>query len=145
MIKIFNTAIAIIVVIGSISCRRQIIEAPLVATTMYGVITPIGSMNAARAAHTATLLPNGKVLITGGGLAGNPGAELYDPATGKFAPAGNMTAARTAHTMTMLQDGRVLIAGGHSGRRSTIVIHASAEIYDPTTGTFQSYCQAAKC
>jgi hypothetical protein len=98
--------------------------------------TPTGPMATPREGGGAILLRNGKVLVTGGGLAGNPGAELYDPATGRFAPAGNMTTARTAHTMTMLQDGRILIAGGHSGRRSTIVIHNSAEIYDPATGTF---------
>ncbi len=93
------------------------------------------------AAH-ATLLDNGKVLITGGFGQGDNGytdsAELYDPATGAFSPTGGMTVARESHTITKLQDGRVLITGGHRGRHSAIVIYDSAEIYDPAAGVFTS-------
>jgi large repetitive protein len=100
--------------------------------------TPTGNMAAARHGHTATLLPNGKVLIAGGHFAVNAdglppltGAELYDPSTGTFTATGAMTTGRAWHTATLLNNGRVLIAGG--GLNSPL---SSAELYDPSTGTF---------
>ena len=93
--------------------------------------------------HTATLLLTGKVLITGGnenGSGPSATAELYDPATGMFAQTGNMAVGRTQHTASLLADGRVLVVGGStdvgSGTATTTVTLASAEIYDPGTGTF---------
>ena len=88
-------------------------------------------MTSARAVHTATLLPNGQVLIAGGDdtTAGEEFAspELYDRTTGRFSPAGSMTTARSFHTATLLSDGRVLIAGGDDGE----VTLASAELSQP--------------
>ena len=72
----------------------------------------IGSMVEARAAHTATLLGNGQVLIAGEGSKTLTGAELYDPVAGIFATTGLMTAARVWHTATLLTSGKVLVAGG---------------------------------
>ena len=92
-----------------------------------GTFTATSNMTAARAGHTATLLPNGKVLIAGG--TGLPSAELYDPVTGLFTPTGNMTTPRLGHTASLLPDGRVLIIGG-------TLTGASAEIYDPATSVF---------
>jgi WD40 repeat protein len=111
-----------------------------------GTFSLTGPMAAARKFHTATLLSDGHVLIVGGCLAGGPNgcnetasAELYDPATGTFRPTGSMTNARLeGHTATLLSDGRVLIAGGSgtsSGRPSLAL--ASAELYDPKSGTFR--------
>jgi hypothetical protein len=63
-------------------------------------------------------------------------AELYDPATGTFVDAGNMTTARARHTATLLNNGKVLIAGGYDGGPGGCCSFASAELYDPSTGTF---------
>ena len=91
-----------------------------------GTFTPTGNMTAARSNHTATLLPDGRVLIAGGvavdyvyGVSDASdwaNAELYDPSTGTFAATANMTTPRSDHIATLLPDGRVLIVGGvHAG------------------------------
>ncbi len=72
-------------------------------------------MEVERAAHTATLLADGRVLVTGGirsGEAALASAELYDPQTRTFSPTGQMTGVRSGHTATLLKNGLVLIAGG---------------------------------
>ena len=72
-------------------------------------------MAAARHGHTATLLPNGRVLVAGGYNSTNDflsSAELFDPATGRWTATGEMTIARYNHTATMLPNGKVLVAGG---------------------------------
>jgi hypothetical protein len=99
-----------------------------------GAFKPIGNMTAPRAGHTATLLPNGKVLISGGRRDGLTNAELFDPAAATFTSTGEMVTARRLHTATLLTDGRVLIAGGFLNNSNSPL--ASAELYDPTTGTF---------
>ncbi|HVG60181.1 MAG TPA: kelch repeat-containing protein [Hyalangium sp.] len=101
-----------------------------------GTWSPTGSMASARRDHTATLLSNGKVLVTGGGHASGTSqatAELYDPATGTWSPAGNMLTARTSHSATLLLDGKVLVAGGGSPDQAS---SASVELFDPATGTW---------
>jgi hypothetical protein len=105
-----------------------------------GRFSSIGPPCIARELHTATLLMNGKVLITGGNefngyptwLPATQTAELYDPASRSFAITGPMQAARTEHTATLLADGRVLIAGSST----SVEALASTEIYDPTAGSF---------
>src|SRR5262249_45288173 len=77
-----------------------------------GAFTPIGNMMAPRGGHTATLLPNGKVLIIGGRSDGSGRAELFDPVSRSFSTTGEMITPRRNHTATLLADGRVLIAGG---------------------------------
>jgi hypothetical protein len=105
-----------------------------------GTFTTTGSMTTARSFHTATLLDNGMVLIAGGGnnTALLASAELYNPVTGTFTTTGSMTAARHEHTATLLHNGMVLIAGGGGLSGGSNFILASAELYDPATGTFTS-------
>jgi hypothetical protein len=89
-------------------------------------------MSVARVGHTATLLPNGLVLVAGGGSAS---AEVYDPDTGDWNATGIMSSARSYHTATLLPDGRVLVAGGTGDSGQSL---ASAEIYNPNTSTWSA-------
>jgi hypothetical protein len=86
---------------------------------------------------TATRLLDGRVLITGGTFA-LTSAEVYDPVTGIFSLAGNLNNPRFAHTATLLPDGRVLIVGGGINGPTGVVSTPSAEIYDPTTNSFNN-------
>jgi YVTN family beta-propeller protein len=103
-----------------------------------GLSTSTGNMATARDLSTATVLPNGKVLIVGGydsTTATLASAELYDPNTGTFAVTGSMSVPRQEHTATLLPNGKVLITGGAQWHPPA-VFYASAEIYDPATGQF---------
>jgi len=86
-------------------------------------------METARSLHTATLLPGGKVLVTGG-LDLNqkvlPASELFDPTSGDFAPTADMTVVRDAHAATSLSDGSVLVTGGQDPNGDAL---ATAEVY----------------
>jgi N-acetylneuraminic acid mutarotase len=94
-----------------------------------------GSLATARYGHTATSLPNGKVLVVGGYVEGQGDlatAELYDPASGTWTSTGSLATARDGHTATLLLNGKVLVAGGESGFHNA----TTAELYDPTSGTW---------
>jgi Putative Ig domain/Galactose oxidase, central domain len=94
--------------------------------------TATGSMVTPRWRHTATLLANGKVLVTGGMTTKSQAlasAETYDPATGIFTVTGNMAVARWGHAATLLNSGKVLVTSGDQ---------PAAELYDPATGTFST-------
>ena len=110
-----------------------------------------GKMKVVRQGHSATVLPNGKVLIVGGdtnftniyaGTATST-SEIYDPATGTFTLSGNTVSNHSYHTATLLPNGKVLIAGGESmynyhSQGSQNDSTDKSEIFDPVTGTFSA-------
>jgi N-acetylneuraminic acid mutarotase len=130
-----------VLVAGGIGNQSPITEMPLASSEIYdpvaGTWTATGSLNAARSGQTATLLPNGKVLVAGGndfanGVGGGStlaSAEIYDPATRSWTPTANLATARSGHTATLLPDGTVLVVGGS--------VSTSTEIYEPGTGTWK--------
>jgi hypothetical protein len=79
------------------------------------------------------LLADGRVLIAGGPDAS---VDLYDPKSGAFSPTNSMTTARFGQTATTLSDGLILLAGGAQGACCEPTTIASAELYDPKSGTF---------
>jgi N-acetylneuraminic acid mutarotase len=95
------------------------------------------SMKALRSLATATLLPSGKVLVTGGhnnSAPVNSSAELYNPATNSWSSAGSMAKPRYHHRATLLPSGKVLITGGVNHSE----VLSSAELYDPETNSWSS-------
>ncbi len=90
-----------------------------------------------RQGHSATVLPDGRILIAGGwpreGTAPLSSAEVYEPETGRFEPTGSLSMGRGGATAIPLADGRVLVAGGQiAGGEST----ATAEVFDPRRNAF---------
>jgi len=129
-----------VLVAGGTGARPETFPYPGIASTeLYdpgtGTWTVTGNLNAGRLLHTATLLPNGRVLVAGGwpdhthnGIMAS--AELYDPATGTWTRTGSMNVGRAAHTATLLFNGKVLVVGASRGFPN------SAELYDPATGNW---------
>ena len=112
--------------------------------------TPVAALSIARVNHTATVLPDGAVLVVGGSTGGGVGpglgtnavaqAERYAPLTNGWSPAGALVTARSLHTATLLQDGRVLVVGG---RTNPGAITATAEVWDAATNTWSPAGQMA--
>ena len=121
-------------IITSIAGRlfRIYLDAGIVSGT--GQWQNTGFLNIKRFSHTATLLTNGNVLVSGGG---NPNAiancELYDPVTGTWSNTGSLNTARFYHAATLLTNGKVLVEGGYDVNGNPL---KSAELYDPVTGTW---------
>jgi hypothetical protein len=122
---------------------------PLKTTELFdpssGMFTPADMMIGGRAAHTATLLADGRVLVAGGVPDDDPSAslaaaELYDPITGRFTPTASLVTGRYEHAAVALGDGRVLVAGGSNDHGNPL----TAEIYDPTTGVFTVAASASE-
>ena len=116
--------------------------AALVVTTG----TTQANLNTSRYQHSATILNNGQILVAGGINCPTSGsctylssAELYNPATSAFVSTGGAMATARSAPAVQLNSGKVLVAGGYtcdgSGNCSSL---NSAEIYDPTAGTFSS-------
>ena len=122
-------------------CCGFLLAGLLANTAVNGVAASFaltGSLATARYGHTATLLLNGEVLVTGGlDASGNllSSAELYNPNTGKWTVTGSMSEARSAFSATLLSSGEVLVVGGLASAAS---VSSSAELYNPSTGQWTS-------
>src|SRR5213075_2238079 len=107
-----------------------------------GVWTATGHLGEARDSHTATMLPDGTVLVAGGiyasdfvfGVVLRSSAELYHPVSGTWSATGNLGTARYGHTATLLLNGKVLVVGGQ-GSDSRL---ATSELFDPISGTWSA-------
>ncbi len=106
-----------------------------------GVWRRVGQMASPRFEHTATLLPDGRVLLVGGlgpaegGVAPLASAELFDPAANAFVRTSDLNEPRTNHAAVVLPDRSVLVTGG-AGGLSGDVSSASVELYNPQQGSW---------
>jgi len=109
------------------------------STEMWCQTSP---MTSPRIYHTATVLPNGKLLVTGGSSnysafpAAFSSSEIYEPSTGRWLTNGFMNTAHTHQTATLLVNGQVLIAGGYSNSG----ILSNAELYASSNVTVMPFC-----
>lgn len=120
--------------VWSLNCQTNKAGGQTKINEKAGMLNAVSGMNVSRATHRATLLGNGKVLITGGfstDRSSLASSEIYDPKSGTFFWGGKMNVARASHSATLLRNGKVLIAGGYNGDYLD-----SAELYDPQTGDF---------
>ena len=120
--------------------QTRLNSADIYDPAINGFYNKLPLMVSVRSGHTATLLANGKVLVTGGNM--SPGtstvatntAEIYDPATNIFTSTGNMARPRLGHTATLLPDGNVIIIGGYDTSSSSV--SNGVEIYLTKLGIF---------
>jgi len=120
-----------------------------------GTFGPAGTLVADRLGHSATLLPDGHVLLAGGYDRASKtqpfsvSAELFDPATGTSTATGAMTTGLAFHAAAMTPDGRVVLAGlpyaalqagisQGAGNANAIDLLSDAQVYDPATGLFSA-------
>jgi formylglycine-generating enzyme required for sulfatase activity len=116
-------------------------------TVAHGIWVATGNLVSGRSYHEATLLKNGNVLVTGGNIRFSThagprqilnSAEQYDPIAGTWRGTGSMGIGRTWHSVSELQDGKVLVAGGTTPYLGGTVATATAEIWNPISGNWQS-------
>ncbi len=120
------------------------------APASQGAFVPTADALLGRTLAAATVLADGRVLVSGGfgrlpngNIVVSPAAQIYDPSTGTWSATGNMHLGRYAHTSTLLRDGRVLVAGGNKnsvdlGNTFGSLVTEFAEVYDTVTGQFSN-------
>jgi hypothetical protein len=110
---------------------------------LLGTFRPVAAYVDPRDGHAATLLADGRVLITGGCCGYDTGfrALIFDPRTETFSQTGPLLASHYGHTATLLPDGKVLIAKG--GWDFMDDGDLGPELYDPVSGTFSRAAEYA--
>ena len=103
--------------------------------TPRGLFSAAPNLSTSRIGHSATLLPDGRVLVAGGYGVGAATAVLYDPGTNSWSPAANLITPRGYHSATLLDNGKVLVAGGGNDNIGGFYT-ANAELYDPGSNTW---------
>jgi len=133
-----------LLVAGGMSARGAALASAELLDHAILTWTTVGSMIEARTGHVAVVLGTGQVLVAGGAVPTGEGeralasCELYDPETKAWTPTGSLTTPRKGHQATLLPDGRVLVTGGDAVPAIPYRVGslASAEVYDPHTGTW---------
>jgi hypothetical protein len=122
---------------GVVSSTTEIFD-PLAGNFSFA-----GTLSSLRTQHAMAVLTDGRVMMIGGSNGTNPLAstDIFDPAASSVAPGPGLATPRSGHSATTLLDGRVLVAGGHNtvtnaDGSTTAIDLASAEIFDPSAGTF---------
>jgi N-acetylneuraminic acid mutarotase len=108
----------------------------LIRSAHAGSFVTSSPMTTPRAHATATLLPSGELLVSGGYNTSSYyllTAELFNPATGAWPATGSLNTPRGNHTATLLPNGKVLVVGGYNYVNGVL---SSAELYDPLTGSW---------
>lgn len=136
------------VFLGNVSTTAEIYDPAIDA---WSLAPPLDShRRRGRRDLTANLLPDGRVLVTGGSnapwveLTEFAETEIYDPATGTWRATGSLASARMGHTATTLADGTVLVFGGLlEGLRGLLddlegAFRPTAELYDPVSGAWRT-------
>src|SRR5215475_509400 len=122
------------VVVASVASYAHVIPA-VAPTRSVGTVHSASSMLDPRSGHSATLLPDGTVLIAGGMRRNQDfyrSAEIFDPSSNSFRRVGDMSLARVGPVAVLLTSGKVLILGGWVGHDTTDEV----EEYDPATRKF---------
>lgn len=119
----------------------ETVETAEIYDPVNGEWTDTAAISEPRSHHSATLLPDGRVLVAGGfgedGSTGLASAEVFDPDTGTWSTTDALSEARGRHLGVSLDDGRVLVTGGQTGSRPA-THRASAEVYDPDTDSWET-------
>jgi N-acetylneuraminic acid mutarotase len=130
-----------VLVAGGINSANNPLRSAELFNPRTGTWRLTGSLNVARDEHTATRLSNGQVLVAGGENAAGVTttvAELFNPATGRWTPTGSLGTGRLEHAAVLLANGIVLVSGGSKvNAAGTAFALASAELYNPATGTWK--------
>src|ERR1700743_2675847 len=127
--RLSMATIATVVLVASLVSHARSAGA-IAPTRNPGSVRPATPMLEPRSDQSATLLPDGTVLIAGGMRRNQDfyrSAEIFDPAKKQFRPTGDMSLARVGHAAVLLPSGKVLILGGWIGHAVT----DSVEQYDP--------------
>ena len=127
----------VLLIVGDVAAARLAVSAGdgAVQSRAFSAGPGLGER---RASHTATVLPDGRVLIVGGldGSRTLASALLVDPVSGSVRATGSLQSRRARHTATLLKDGRVLVAGGQAVSGTTMTPLESVEIFDPASERF---------